>query len=243
MDKNSFTPSEESLDKKGVNRRRFLGWGLATAGAVVVGVVGEKVVRTANEDARKEEALKDITESVQKLTSQFGLQPEENAIVVNPEKQELYVVQNNKIIKIYPVSTSKNGVGTQKGSERTPWGTHRIKEKIGDGAPEGAVFVAREQTDRVIDIIKNPIDTSEDVVTTRIMWLQGEEPNINKGEGVDSHARYIYIHGTQEEGLIGSPASHGCIRMKNKDVVELFDSVPSGTLVEIQAREYREPRL
>lgn len=243
MDKNSFTPSEESLDKKGVNRRRFLGWGLATAGAVVVGVVGEKVVRTANEDARKEEALKDITESVQKLTSQFGLQPEENAIVVNPEKQELYVVQNNKIIKIYPVSTSKNGVGTQKGSERTPWGTHRIKEKIGDGAPEGSVFVAREQTDRVIDIIKNPIDTSEDVVTTRIMWLQGEELNINKGEGVDSHSRYIYIHGTQEEGLIGSPASHGCIRMKNKDVVELFDSVPSGTLVEIQAREYREPRL
>lgn len=243
MDKNSFTPSEESLDKKGVNRRRLLGWGLATAGAVAVGVVGEKVVRIANEDARKDEVLKDIIESLHKLTSQFGLQSEENAIVVNPEKQELYVVQNNKIIKIYPVSTSKNGVGTQKGSERTPWGTHRIKEKIGDGAPEGAVFVAREQTDRVVDIIKNPIDTSEDVVTTRIMWLQGEEPNINKGEGVDSHARYIYIHGTQEEGLIGSPASHGCIRMKNKDVVELFDSVPSGTLVEIQAREYREPRL
>lgn len=239
MDKNSFSPKEEPLDKKALNRRKFLRWGLATAGAVAVGVVGEKVVRTANENARKEEALKDITESVQKLTSEFGLQPEEFAIVVSPEKQELYVVQNNKIIDLYPVSTSKNGVGTQVGSERTPWGTHRIREKIGDGAEEGSVFVARQQTERVVDAIKEPVDTSEDLVTTRIMWLEGEEPHINKGAGVDSHSRFIYIHGTQEEGLIGRPASHGCIRMRNKDVIKLFDSVPAGTLVEIQAREYR----
>ena len=237
---NEGDTKQGSLNKEIMNRRKFLG--LAAAGVVAVGVVGERVVHIASENARREVALRDITESIQKLTSQFGLQPEEFAIVINPEKQELYLVQSNKVIDIYPVSTSKNGVGTQEGSERTPWGTHRVKEKIGEGAPEGTVFVAREQTDRVVDIIQAPLDVPEDLVTTRIMWLEGEEPNINRGEGVDSHSRFIYIHGTQEEGLIGRPASHGCIRMKNNDVIELFDSVPSGTLVEIQARDYRGPQ-
>lgn len=74
----------------------------------------------------------------------------------------------------------------------------------------------------------------DDLVTTRILWLQGLEPGVNQGKGIDSHARYIYIHGTPEEGLIGQPASHGCIRMYNRDVIELFDAVQEGTLVEIQ---------
>jgi len=191
---------------------------------------------------RKEQAWSDIKESVQKLEAGFALKPGEPAVVVNPEKQELYLVRNDTILEIYPVSTSKFGIGVQSGSEQTPWGTHRIREKIGDDAPEGAIFEAREPTGEIARIERKPIETGKDLITTRIMWLEGQEDKVNKGKGVDSHARYIYIHGAPEEGLIGQPASHGCIRMKNRDVVELFDRVPAGTLVEIQAREYVEDR-
>ncbi|TAJ13358.1 L,D-transpeptidase [Patescibacteria group bacterium] len=194
---------------------------------------------SATEKTKRERAWNESKESVARLVSEFDLQPEAYAIVVNPEKQELYVIQNNAVVEIYPISTSIKGIGTRSGSEKTPWGTHRIKEKIGDEVEVGTVFVAREPTEKVVEPITSPIDTNEDLVTTRIMWLEGEEPNINQGSGVDSHSRYIYIHGTPEEGLIGQPASHGCIRMKNDDVVKLFNTVPTGTLVEIQAREYR----
>jgi hypothetical protein len=86
-------------------------------------------------------------------------------------------------------------------------------------------------------------DILEDDVTTRIMWLDGQENKVNKNGNIDSHKRYIYIHGTPEEGLIGEPASHGCIRMKNADVIELFDAVPSGTLVEIQNKAFLKTKV
>lgn len=222
-----------------LDRRKFL-LGLTAGGAIIgAGVITEKVV---NAEKHKEKIWIDIREDVEKLESQFGLQSREYAVVVNPEAQELYLVRDSKILQIYPVSTSKNGIGTRVGSEKTPWGTHRIKEKIGEGAPEGAVFAGRQPTGEIANIERKPIETGEDLITTRIMWLEGEEENINKGEGVDSHGRYIYIHGAQEEGLIGQPASHGCIRMRNKDVIELFNRVPAGTLVEIQPREYQKGR-
>lgn len=222
-----------------VDRRKFI-LGLAAGGAVIgAGVIAEKIVSRGKQ---KEKIWADIRTDVEKLESQFGLQPSEYAIVVNPEVQELYLVRDGKILEIYPVSTSKNGIGTRAGSEKTPWGTHRIKEKIGEEAPEGAVFVARQPTGEVAKIERRPIETGKDLITTRIMWLEGEEEKINKGEGVDSHARYIYIHGAEEEGLIGQPASHGCVRMRNRDVIELFNRVPEGTLVEIQPREYRRGR-
>jgi L,D-peptidoglycan transpeptidase YkuD (ErfK/YbiS/YcfS/YnhG family) len=134
---------------------------------------------------------------------------------------------------VYPVSTAKNGVGSKTGSQRTPLGLHRVHSKFGAGEPLGMVFDARRATGKLAAIHTTPVDLPEDVITTRILWLEGLEAGKNRGKGVDSHTRFIYIHGTNEEGLIGQPASHGCVRMRNRDVVELFELVAPGTLVEI----------
>ena len=120
------------------------------------------------------------------------------------------------------------------GSNKTPLGVHRISEKIGDNAPTGTIFRARKNTKRIAKILTKRDEKSKyDNITTRIMWLSGMEKGINQGGKVDSHSRYIYIHGTDEEGRLGKPASHGCIRMSNKSVIDLFDQVPVGTIVDI----------
>ena len=117
-------------------------------------------------------------------------------------------------------------------------GTHRIKEKFGNGAKKGSIFKSRVDTKKLSKIYTDKTDSKIDYVTTRILWLDGQENKINRGNKVDSHDRCIYIHGTPEEGFIGKPASHGCIRMKNTDVIALFDSVSLNTLVEIQNKEF-----
>ena len=106
-----------------------------------------------------------------------------------------------------------------------------VSEKIGENLPLGAVFKGRKWTEEVIKPIKEEIDIPEDVITSRILWLDGLEIGKNKGGNVDSKSRYIYIHGTAEEGLIGQPASLGCIRMLNDDVIEIFNKVRVGTQV------------
>lgn len=166
-----------------------------------------------------------------RLKKDFNYQPSQLLVLVSAAKQELYLVQNDKVTANYKVSTSKKGIGSKAGSDKTPPGIHRIKEKFGDGAKVGAIFKARAYIGREAEIITEPISVNSDDVTTRIMWLEGLEPGINKGEGIDSYKRYIYIHGTPEEGLIGQPASHGCIRMLNKEVIEVFNKLPIGTLV------------
>lgn len=154
-------------------------------------------------------------------------------IIVDASDQRLYLFERNQLKFEFPVSTSAVGVGSAEGSNRTPLGLHRIAEKFGDGEPIGMIFKARQPTGKLAAIQTKPIKGDGDDVTTRIMWLQGLQPGINEGKGVDSHARYIYIHGTPEEGLIGRPESHGCIRMNNTQVIELFNQVPVGTLVDI----------
>lgn len=154
-------------------------------------------------------------------------------IIVDTSSQYLYLFEHNQLKKQFPVSTSAVGDGSAVGSNRTPLGLHKIAEKFGDGAPIGMIFKARKPTGKLATIQTQPIKGDGDDVTTRILWLQGLEPGINEGKGVDSHARYIYIHGTPEEGLIGRPESHGCIRMNNTQVIELFNQVPVGTLVDI----------
>lgn len=151
-------------------------------------------------------------------------------IYVSIKHQQLYLVINDSTVRKYPVSTSKKGIGNKHNSFKTPSGLHTIKRKIGDGIPVGGIFESRVYNGKKAKILheKNQ-NSSEDYVTTRIMWLDGEEPGINKGRNVDSYNRYIYIHGTPEEGKIGRPASHGCIRMKNKDVIELYELVEEGT--------------
>jgi hypothetical protein len=142
------------------------------------------------------------------------------------------LVENNFIIS-YPISTSKYGIGSQARSNKTPLGLHRIEEKIGASAPLGTIFKARQNTGKIAEINQAG---AGDLVTTRIMWLKGLEPNKNQGAGIDSYQRYIYIHGTVEENKIGQPASHGCIRMNNRDVIELFEQVKAGTLVDIREK-------
>ena len=115
----------------------------------------------------------------------------------------------------------------------TPTGMHRIAEKIGADAPLGMIFKGRQPTGEIANIVTDDLAGELDLITTRILWLEGLEPGINQGEGFDSHARYIYIHGTPEEGRLGHTVSRGCIRMANRDILELFDLVEPGTLVYI----------
>jgi len=133
--------------------------------------------------------------------------------------------------KTYAVSTATNGLGNRVDSLQTPTGIHRIKLKIGGGEPLGMVFNARQSTGTVSD--KND-NREEDEITSRILWLDGLEQGFNSGGDHDSFSRYIYIHGTSDEKRIGLPVSMGCIRMKNQDVIELFDEVLVNDIVIIQ---------
>jgi|TARA_B110000483_G_scaffold243571_1_gene334239 hypothetical protein len=151
-------------------------------------------------------------------------------ILIDLDAQKLYL---KKLFseKMYKISSSSFGIGSQKNSFKTPLGAHVISEKIGKKLPKGAVLKGRVWTNEIAEIISKPIDIEADVITSRILWLEGLEIGRNKGGNVDSKSRYIYIHGTAEEGLIGKPASLGCIRMFNEDVIELFKNVSVGTQV------------
>ena len=155
-------------------------------------------------------------------------------IEVDISEQRLYLIENNLIKASYPISTSKYGEGSIQNSFKTPLGEHSIKEMIGEEAEINTIFTSRINTRRSATIIDQFEDTDNDYVTSRIIWLDGEEEGFNKGGNVDSFRRYIYIHGTHEEGLIGTKASHGCIRMFNYDVIELFKLVNIGTKVLIR---------
>ena len=152
------------------------------------------------------------------------------------DRQQLHLIHGRVPVCSYPVSTSRYGAGCEQDSRRTPTGMHHIAEKIGQGCERGEILKARVATGEIAEIIAAEEPGDEDLITSRILWLQGMEPGINQGEGVDSYQRYIYIHGSNEEGLIGQPASVGCIRMKNDDVIDLFDRVEVGTPVLIIGR-------
>jgi hypothetical protein len=158
-------------------------------------------------------------------------------IDVDLRRQQLYLWEafpdGDMLIRQYPVSTATNGPGEHSGSYCTPRGRHRVAEKIGAGAPLYAAFKSRQPTGEIWTPELDAQHPGRDWILTRILWLEGLEPGRNKGGSVDSHARYIYIHGTNEEHKLGKPASHGCIRMRNADVVELFDRVEVGTEVRI----------
>jgi len=133
----------------------------------------------------------------------------------------------------FPISSSKYGIGNTANSNKTPLGKHQIHSKFGENAELGAIFKGRINTGEIVEIILEERSKGNDFVTSRIMWLEGLDEGLNRGAGIDSYSRYIYIHGTDEEGLIGQKASHGCIRMKNADVIELFEHVEVGTIVNI----------
>ena len=146
-------------------------------------------------------------------------------LYVDIDKQSMIYLNKGKIQNVYPISSSSYGTGSKENSFKTPLGKHEIYKKIGYNLPENAILKGRVWNGAIADIIKEPIDTDFDHVTSRILWLDGLEIGKNKGKGIDSRNRFIYIHGTAEEGLIGKPASDGCIRMYNSDVIKLFDLV------------------
>ena len=148
-------------------------------------------------------------------------------VSVSAQRLDL-VGEDGRVTRSFPVSTAKKGTGSEPDSHKTPLGWHRVCEKIGDGAAPGTQFVGRKPTGRVWQ----PTDPVEEknLVLTRILWLDGEEPHNRT-----SKDRYIYIHGTNREDLIGTPASAGCVCLKNSDVIDLYSLVPVGTRVEIVA--------
>lgn len=169
-------------------------------------------------------------------------------LVVSVPEQQMTLFEDGKVRGTWSVSTATKGLGEKADTHQTPRGLHRIKEKIGAGAPKGAIFDSREFKGQIwVPPAAPPASTNEsaaasasaDLVTSRILWLEGLDPGKNAGtdrEGVlvDSYQRFIYIHGTNSEQFIGKPASRGCIRMLNDEVIVLFDLVEPGDLVWIQ---------
>lgn len=145
--------------------------------------------------------------------------------VVSVRDQKMAVMRNGQVVKTYPISTSKFGLGDRKGSCRTPLGAHRIASKIGTGQPKGMVFKSRKPTGECVA----PNSPGRDPIVTRIMWLEGLE-----SRNRNARSRLIYIHGTAEERTIGTPASYGCVRMKSNDVYEAFNLLRTGDPVVIE---------
>lgn len=160
----------------------------------------------------------------------------ENAPVirVDVQKQVLELVENGEASRQFSISTAANGLGEEENSGCTPRGIHYITAKFGDDAPTGAVFVAREATGEVYSEDLAAAHPDRDWILSRILWLSGAEVGLNRLGHVDSMRRYIYIHGTPDSEPMGEPRSHGCIRMRNADVIALYEQVSVGTEVHIQ---------
>src|SRR6201981_299911 len=145
-------------------------------------------------------------------------------IVISTRDQKLAVLDRSTLMATYPVSTSKFGLGDYLRSSRTPLGQLKVAKKIGDNAPPGTVFKDRIRTGEIVA----PNSPGRDPIVTRILWLRGRE-----AQNANAFGRYIYIHGTPEERLIGTPASYGCIRMRSSDIIQLYDIVGTGAAVTI----------
>ena len=160
-------------------------------------------------------------------------------LVINIAQQNLTLYQDDKELTQYTVSTAKNGIGSQQDSGCTPLGKHFIAKKIGIDEPINAVFIGRIPTGEIYSAELGKRQPERDWILSRILWLSGLEEGINKGSnsqgGCDTYQRYIYIHGTPDSEPMGAPLSHGCIRMRNEDIMELFEQVKEGTAVTIIA--------
>ena len=171
-------------------------------------------------------------EVADKLHGNPALADERPFIFIDSVKQKLdWINLDEADNRQYRVSTAANGMGNREDTHKTPFGIHRIRQKIGGGQPSGMVFKAREPTGKVVKHLDN---RDEDEITSRILWLDGLEDGVNRGGAYDTFSRYIYIHGTSDEKRIGQAVSSGCIRMRNEDVIELFEEVLVNDLVIIR---------
>ncbi len=163
----------------------------------------------------------------------LGVPASDDCLVVSVVQQTLVRFHKGRAVRTHRVSTARAGVGCVENSLRTPTGLHRVAEKIGAGAPAGMVFKARQPTGRLSSEWPTPEDN---LITTRILWLEGLEEGHNRGEDaegrvVDTRARFVYLHGTNQRDRLGRPNSHGCVLLSDEEVAELFDAVPEGALV------------
>ena len=155
-------------------------------------------------------------------------------VLVDLARQRLRLFEDDALLLEANVSTGRNGPGEWRDSGCTPRGLHRVRIRIGAGCPAGTVFVGRRPTGEVWSPELAACYPERDWILTRILWLTGLEPGHNRGGRVDTLRRYIYIHGCPETAPMGVPLSHGCIRMRDADLLRLFDLAPAGTLVEIR---------
>lgn len=152
-------------------------------------------------------------------------------ITVSITEQRLRLQQGDALLLEVAVSTAKNGPGELSGSECTPRGRHRIRAKIGGGCAANTVFVGRRPTGEIFSEALRAAHPKRDWILTRILWLCGEEPGHNRGGKVDTMRRYVYIHGCPDSDPMGGPTSHGCVKMRNHDIIKLFDLITVGTAV------------
>ena len=158
----------------------------------------------------------------------------EKNIIISVASQNLTCFEEGQLLKRYPVSTAKNGVGEQLNSGCTPRGLHTAHQIIGREHAENSVFIAREWTGEIYTKALAEANPDRDWILTRIIWLAGLEPGVNQGGVVDTQSRFIYIHGTPDETSFDTPGSHGCIRMRNQDMIALADWATVGTSVLIE---------
>lgn len=154
----------------------------------------------------------------------LNIKPSARLLVVSIDDQRLELFENGLSKRSFRVSTSSNPPSNRQDSGGTPSGLHRIADRIGEGAPLGEIFKGRVSIDKRYQELSGE-ELRPNLITTRILWLDGLEPGINQGDGHDSYRRYIYIHGTNHEDKIGTPASGGCIQLLNSEMIELFEAV------------------
>lgn len=167
---------------------------------------------------------------------------ESRQIRVSIGEQRLQLLEGARVLMDVAVATAANGPGERLHSERTPRGRHRVRARIGAGCPVNSVFVGRRPTGEIYSPALRAQHPGRDWILTRILWLCGEEPGRNRLGEVDSMRRYIYIHGAPDDDPMGVPSSHGCVKMRNSDVIRLFELTPVGTRVLIQEAAIRENR-
>jgi hypothetical protein len=156
------------------------------------------------------------------------------SLQVHIDSQFLFVLDDETVIDKYTISTAKNGPGEVYGSEQTPRGQHIVRAKIGKNCPANTVFVERRPTGEIFRPELRAQFPQRDWILTRIFWLSGLEVGKNRLGNVDTMRRYIYIHGSPDDVQMGVPGSRGCVRMRNKDIIELFDQIPVGTVILIK---------
>lgn len=174
--------------------------------------------------------MKEMCERVNERCHALGCKPTERLIVVSLARQLLGLWRHGGLVKSYVVSTSARPPSNVKGSLGTPRGLHEIAERLGAGAPPGIVFRGRVSTGRHFRELSDE-EQATNLITTRILWLRGLEPGVNAGGEVDTYLRYVYLHGTNHEDRLGTPASAGCVLLSNLDVIELHEAVRVGDQV------------